>query len=276
MEANKILNADILDIIFEGKNKSYGAYELRKTYNDRITKALIATGIVLLLVLGGILLSPKAEAKKKDIETKDASLAEIKKDVPPPPVVPPPPPPPPPPPAIKSIQFTPPIVKKDIEIVKPKEIEEIKDDAAIAEVTNKVDNTEQKVKEIVQEVKESQVAEAPVKAVEEDKIFQKVEIESQFPGGPGAFANYLRKNLNANTPSENNASPGRYTVIVRFVVMKDGSVSDVVAETDPGFGCAAEAVKVIKKSQRWTPGIQNGTNVSSIKRQPITFEVAEE
>ena len=276
MEANKILNADILDIIFEGKNKSYGAYELRKTYNDRITKALIATGIVLLLVLGGILLSPKAEAKKKDIETKDASLAEIKKDVPPPPVVPPPPPPPPPPPAIKSIQFTPPIVKKDIEIVKPKEIEEIKDDAAIAEVTNKVDNTEQKVKEIVQEVKESQVAEAPVKAVEEDKIFQKVEIESQFPGGPGAFANYLRKNLNANTPSENNASPGRYTVIVRFVVMKDGSVSDVVAETDPGFGCAAEAVKIIKKSQRWTPGIQNGTNVSSIKRQPITFEVAEE
>ena len=276
MEANKILNADILDIIFEGKNKSYGAYDLRKTYNDRILKALLGTGIVLLLALIGIWATANAKPKKKELEVKDAGMAEVKKDVPPPPVVPPPPPPPPPPPAIKSIQFTPPIVKKDIEIAKPKEIEEIKDDAAIAEVTNKVENTEQKVKEVIQEVKETEVAKAPVKVVDEDQVFQKVEIESEFPGGPGAFGNYLRKNLNSNTPSENGAGTGKYTVVVRFQVSRDGTVSDVVAETDPGYGCAAEAVKIIKKSAKWKPGIQNGTNVSSIKRQPITFEVADE
>ena len=50
MDTNKILNADILDIIFEGKNKAYGAYQLRKTYNSRMSKAMIATGSLLLLV----------------------------------------------------------------------------------------------------------------------------------------------------------------------------------------------------------------------------------
>ena len=111
---------------------------------------------------------------------------------------------------------------------------------------------------------------------EEDKFFEKVEIESEFPGGPGAFSNYLRKNLNSNTPQDNGAGVGNYTVVVKFKVNKDGIVSDVEAETDPGFGCAAEAVKIIKKSAKWKPGIQNGTAVGSIKRQPITFQVADE
>ena len=58
MEVNKILNADILDIIFDGRNKEYGAYELRKTYNKRLTNALIGTAYVaLLLLVGGYYLS---------------------------------------------------------------------------------------------------------------------------------------------------------------------------------------------------------------------------
>ncbi len=98
MEANKILNADILDIIFEGKNKSYGAYELRKTYNSRIFKALVATGILLLLIGGGLLLANVVGKDKQVLNTEEVSLAEVKKDEPPPPPPTTPPPTTPPPP----------------------------------------------------------------------------------------------------------------------------------------------------------------------------------
>ena len=53
MEANKILGADVLDIIFDGKNKEYGSYQLRKSYKKTLTKALVITGSALLLILGG-------------------------------------------------------------------------------------------------------------------------------------------------------------------------------------------------------------------------------
>ncbi len=53
MEANQILKSDFLDILFEGKNKEYGAYDLRKTYNRRITTALIVTVATMLLLLVG-------------------------------------------------------------------------------------------------------------------------------------------------------------------------------------------------------------------------------
>ena len=67
MEANKILSADILDLIFEGKNKDYGAYNLRKTYNSRITRALIITASVAVLAIGGSLLASnlKSNSNKK-------------------------------------------------------------------------------------------------------------------------------------------------------------------------------------------------------------------
>ncbi|MEP6711669.1 MAG: energy transducer TonB, partial [Ferruginibacter sp.] len=92
MEANKILTADVLDIIFEGKNKSYGAYELRKTYNGRLRKALLLTGALLLLVfLGSVLANFVSERSAKDtLDVVDTQMAEIKKDEPPPPPPPPP------------------------------------------------------------------------------------------------------------------------------------------------------------------------------------------
>ena len=278
MEANKILSADILDIIFEGKNKNYGAYDLRKTYNARIKKALLVTGIVLALLLAFILIYAKTAGKKTVIESKEVVMAEAKKDAPPPPpVVPPPPPPPPPPPAIRSIQFTPPIVKKDNEIKQPKEIKEIDTTKAISTATNETTNTEQKVKEKVPEtIKESKIIVDPV-VKDEDKVFLAVENESEYPGGSKEFQKYLMKNLNVNTPTEGGATAaGNYTVIVRFVVRRDGAIEDVVAETDPGFGCGAEAVKIIKRSKNWIPGNQNGTKVSSVKRQPITFQVTDD
>ena len=105
MEANKILDADILDIIFDGKNKAYGAYQLRKTYNGRMVKALIAVGVLLFLVGGGLLLANilNDRASKDELTVVDTQMAEVKKDEPPPP-----PPVAPPSPAAASPSSTPP------------------------------------------------------------------------------------------------------------------------------------------------------------------------
>ena len=120
MDANKILSADILDIVFDGKNKEYGAYDLRKTYNKRLTTALIITASVFLLIFLSSLLASVLH-KNKDFDVKDLTLTEVKKE-PDKPLPPPPPPPPklPPPPKIETIKFTPPKIVKDEE-VKPEE-----------------------------------------------------------------------------------------------------------------------------------------------------------
>lgn len=102
-----------------------------------------------------------------------------------------------------------------------------------------------------------------------------VPIESQATYD-GDWGNFLRNNLDPNLPSDNNAPSGTYTVIVRFIVSKDGEVSNIVAESDPGYGMAQEAIRIIKKSGRWRPGSQNGRKVTSVKRQPITWIVEEQ
>lgn len=275
METNKILTADILDIIFDGKNKLYGAYDLRKSYNGRLTKALIITGALALVVfLSSVFANMVGNNKKDDIEVLDTQMAEIKKnDAPPPPPPPPPPPKAPPPPEINQVKFTPPKIVKDEEVKPDEKIEEIKEDQAISTKTVESENKEQIVQAPVED-KGTQVVEAP-KADDEDKVFTKVENEAQFPGGETAWRRYLEKNLNANAPVDNGAPGGTYQVIVKFIVSKDGSISDVQAETKHGYGMEDEAVKIIKRGPKWTPALQNGRNVNAYRRQPITFVVQE-
>ena len=274
MDINKILSADVLDIIFEGKNKDYGAYELRKTYNKRITKALMYTGGVILLVfLASIFANIVGKNKVEQIEVVDTQMAEVKKtEAPPPP--PPPPPKPPPPPEVNQIKFTPPKIVKDEEVKADEKIEEIKEDQVISNKTVESDNKVAIVQAPVED-KGTQVVEAP-KSDDEDKIFTKVENEAAFPGGEAAWRRFLEKNLNASTPVDNGAPQGTYKVIVKFIVSKDGSISDVQAETKNGYGMEEEAVKIIKKGPKWTPALQNGRNVNAYRRQPITFEVQEQ
>ncbi len=277
MEPNKILNADILDILFEGKNKAYGAYQLRKTYNSRIVKAMIAVGLLLLVVVGGTVLANiiNERASKEELTVIDNQMAEVKKDEPPPPPPPPPPPTPPPPPEIKQIQFTPPKIVKDEEVKKDEVIKELEPDAVISTKTVESDNTKQIVQAPVED-KGTQVVEVPTKAVEEDKIFTKVEIEAEYPGGTAAWRKFLERNLNGGVANDNSAPPGTYTVVVRFIVAKDGSVSEITPETNVGYGMEKEAVRAIQKAPKWTPAQQNGNIVKAYRRQPITFVVAEE
>lgn len=276
MDANKILSADILDIIFEGKNKSYGAYQLRKNYNKTLTKALIIMASVLLLIFLGTLAANviNKNRAKEVIDVVDTQMAEIKKDEPPPPPPPPPPPTPPPPPEVNQVKFTPPKIVKDEEVKPDEKIEEIKEDQVISTKTVESENKVQIVQAPVED-KGTQVVEVPKKDDDENKVFNKVEVEASFPGGESAWRRYLQNNLDANTPIDNGAPEGTYSVIVRFIVSRDGSISDVVAETKHGYGMEAEAVKIIKKGPKWTPALQNGRNVNAYRRQPITFVVAE-
>jgi protein TonB len=274
MEINKILTADILDIIFDGKNKEYGAYDLRKTYNSRLKNAVIITvSLVLLALLGTILSDFISKNSKVEIEVLDTQMAEVKKNDAPPPPPPPPPPKAPPPPEINQVKFTPPKIVKDEEVKEDEKIEEIKEDQVISTKTVESDNKTQIVAPV--EDKGTQVVEAP-KTDDEDKIFTKVENEAQFPGGTAAWVRYLQKNLNANTPVDNGARSGTYQVIVKFIVSKDGSISDVQPETKHGYGMEEEALKIIKRGPKWTPALQNGRNVNAYRRQPITFVVEEQ
>ncbi len=111
---------------------------------------------------------------------------------------------------------------------------------------------------------------------QDNLVFQKVDIQASFPGGAAAWRNYLLKKLDVKVPINNKAPEGAYTVIVRFIVNRDGTISDVTAETKNGYGMEQEAIKVIENGPKWKPGIQNGNEVTSVRRQPITFIVAGE
>jgi len=273
MEANKIMNADILDILFEGRNKEYGAYELRRSYNKRMIRALvIMLSVCILLFVSSIIAKTINEGKPKEMVVQDVSLEDIKqpekKDEPPPP-----PPPPKEPPKVEVTKFTPPKIVKDEEVKpeeKPPEQEKLEDTkiGAFNQEGVKSDVVEAPVE------KGTGVVEAPkVQAEDYDKEFTSVQVEAKFPGDWNKF---LERNLNAQTPADNGAPPGRYTVPVSFRVDKDGSISEVQAINDPGYGCGAEAVRVIKKGPKWNPAIQNGRNVIYRQRQNIVFQVTDQ
>jgi protein TonB len=272
LDVNKIMSADILDIIFDGRNKDYGAYELRKSYKKRLTLALAGMAALLALAFVGYFVADfvNANAAKKQMVVQDVQLEEVKqeekKNEPPPP----PPPPKQEPPKVEMAKFTPPKIVKDEEVKeeeKPPEQEKLED--------TKIGTINQegiKDEGIVAPVDNGKgVVEAPKKEEEDwDKTFTKVEIESDFPGGQSAWIRYLTKTLVYPQEAQDNEIQGQ--VIVQFIVDKEGNVSDVEAISGPNE-LRGEAVRVIKKSGKWTPAVQNGRQVKSYKKQPITFRL---
>jgi protein TonB len=273
MDVNKILNADILDIIFEGRNKEYGAYDLRKTYNRRLVRAIGGTVIVIVLLFAGYLISNWSGGPKKaamvveDVQLED--VKEEKKNEPPPP-----PPPKVEPPKVEMAKFTPPKIVPDKEVKpeeKPPEQEKL-EDTKIGTVNQEGVKDDGIAAPPVSDAGKG-VVEAPKKDDEDyDKTFTKVEIESEFPGGAAAWLRYLNKNLRYPDDAVNNEIQG--TVVVQFIVDKEGNVSDVAAISGPdNGGLREEAMRVIKRSGRWTPAVQNGRQVKSYKKQPIVFKL---
>jgi protein TonB len=285
MDVNKILGADLLDIVLEGRNKEYGAYELRSQYKKRLTTAMLITAsLMLLLVLGSFILKTVSNQKGK-VEVKEVQLEEIKqeeqKNEPPPP---PPPPKPPDPPKVEMAKFTPPKVVPDEEVKedeKPPEIEKL-EETKIGTVNQEGAKDEGVVAPPVEDA--GGVIEAP-KQDDEDKVFQKVEIDAEFPGGTAGWTRYVTREIERNIDElQDEGKSG--TVVVLFIVDKEGAVSDVRALPCGEAGVAnclgsstklAEiAVNAIRRGPKWKPAVQNGRNVKAYRRQPVTFQLAEE
>jgi TonB-dependent SusC/RagA subfamily outer membrane receptor len=106
-----------------------------------------------------------------------------------------------------------------------------------------------------------------------DPIFYTAEKPAEFPGGTGGWSNYLVSNLDRDLPNRNRAVPGKYTVKLNFIVSKNGDVENVIAENNPGYGTASEAIRVIEKGPKWIPAEQNGKKVNFLMKQTIVFNV---
>jgi protein TonB len=105
-----------------------------------------------------------------------------------------------------------------------------------------------------------------------------VQIPAQFPGGQAAWVKYLERNLRSEIPIDNGAPSGNYTVIISFIVDRQGNISDVQLASDakdPGYGILNEAIRVIQRGPKWIPAQQQNNKVICRHSQPITFQVAE-
>lgn len=97
---------------------------------------------------------------------------------------------------------------------------------------------------------------------------------AEFPGGQKGWVNYLENNLDRDLPVRRGAPSGNYTVVVSFVVDKEGNITNVKAENNPGYGTMEEAIRVLKNGSKWVPATQNGKNVLYRQRQVIVFMIS--
>jgi protein TonB len=263
METSKILSANLLDILFEGRNKDYGAYELRKTYPKQIKKALLVTGTISLLIFGSLLARSSKPESKNPFVSITVNLTDIKDekepDIPKPkkPEVEP----------VRTEQFT-----NKIEIKPDNEVQQTpptQDDLKIADIGDqKIDGVDPDGVSHPKELESKGVIE--IRKEEESGIVDFVEIEAKFTGD---WKKFLERNLNANIPDDNAAPAGNYPIDVQFVVDTNGIVSDIKPLTNLGYGMEQEAVRVLKKATKWEPAIQNGRKVKAYRRQRIIFQV---
>ncbi len=269
------------DLIFEGRNKAYGAYKLRTQTGKRNVKAIItiailaALCIVLFYIKAGYDAYQAAHAKNENVteisalnqpKKKEAKVerkvqVEEKKEV------------------VKevksSIKFTAPVIKKDAE-VKPEDEMKTQDqimqtNTAIGALDVKGNSDQGEILKVTQRVETEPVqAEAPKPEVE-NKVFDVVEQMPSFPGGQSALMSYLANNIKYPVVAQENGVQGR--VVVSFVVERDGSITDVqvVRSVDPSLD--REAQRVVRSMPKWIPGKQNGQAVRVKYNVPVSFRL---
>ena len=252
----KINAPDFDDIVFEARNKEYGAYRLRKKYNRNVVIGMMI-GII---ILATAIITPYLNAKAAEGRAKRAERqVEIKLenlDTPHEQVAPPPPPPPPPTDVVQQQRYVPPVV---VDSIKPEDVKQLMTaDQAQTEVTNK------EVVEVVQQVKE-EVQEADPEATP----FVVVEEMPQFPGGDVALLKYIMEHTQYPEVAKENNIQGK--VIVRFCVTSKGGVSQVsiLKGVDPELD--KEAIRVVNTLPTFRPGKQGGKPVPVWYMVPITF-----
>jgi protein TonB len=268
-------DTNINDIVFENRNKSYGAYVLRKVYNNHIANALLISVVSFSLILTAPILYKKyfaREEEERKIDLVEVKLEEINLENP---ELPPPPPETmdAPAPQISMIKFLPPEVKPDNEI---KDDEEPPTDEQLKE-SNAGDKTQdgEKNNTVVESGTGNGNGTAP--KVEEKKpveIVTWVPEMPQFPGGPAEYLNYLKKNIRYPSKALENGIKG--TLKISFVVNVDGTISDIKVIHSLGYGLDEEAIRVFKKMPAWKPGKQNSNATPVRLIYPVAFDIQQE
>lgn len=265
------------DMMFEHRNKEYGAYVLRRQTGRRNVLSMVLVvltflAVVVFMVVKNIVqesmkhdtmdqvteLSALTQQKKEaKVERKETPVRQEHQEV----VE-----------KVKSsVKFTAPVIKKDDEVKPEDELksqDEIMNSKVAIGALNVVGNDENgevlKAKEVI--------ATEPVKPKEEEnKVFDVVEQMPSFPGGMGALMQYLSKSIKYPPIAEENGIQGR--VICTFVVERDGSITDVriAKSVDPSLD--KEAQRVVKSMPHWIPGKQNGSAVRVKYTLPVTFRL---
>lgn len=268
------------DIVFDGKNKEYGAYQLRATSVKRHTKALLSVVIVLALILTAIILVMTGVFKSAD---EDINAKNEQEEV----VM-----------APEDI----PEEEEQMEIPeqKPEEVQAEEEVAATQAVTEvKIVETVDKDREVkdqeqvlkstaqlgaddhkgVEDVNRDRVVKevVEVKPVEKPKeegplSVAMVEQKPSFPGGESAMYKWLQDNIIYPAAASEEGVQGKVTV--QFIVEKDGSITHVQVVRGKHPALDAEAARVIRKMPRWTPGRNNGQPVRVTYHLPVQFKLA--
>ena len=244
------------DIVFEGRNKEYGAYKLRKRYSRNVIISL-CVGII---IIATAVITPYLNAKALENKSKRTErTVEIKMEnlnTPTETVAPPPPPPPPPAEQQQAARYVPPVV---VDSVKPEDaVKLMTADQAQAEVKN------QEVVEDVQPVKEEVQQEE-----KEEEPFVVVEEMPTFPGGETALLKWISEHTQYPEVAKENNIQGK--VIVRFCVTAKGTVDrvSVLKGVDPELD--KEAIRVVETLPPFKPGKQGGKPVPVWYMVPINF-----
>ncbi|MBX9782375.1 MAG: energy transducer TonB [Chitinophagaceae bacterium] len=269
MTTQQILKADLLDILFENRNKEYGAYTLRREYPAHLKKAL---ALMLMLVAALFLYSMMKPNKNGDgslivmKDTLDITLDHIKE-------------PEKPKEPERKVEAQPP-TKRDLPPIivdnpnPDKEVPDRTDTSAFVPGLTNTPGTDDGNNMVQGKVDDKPViAETHTEPPAEPAVLDISEIAPEFPGGANAWMSYLQRMLRVPDELE---SGERKTVKVKFVVNKDGEVTDVVIVQSAGAVFDKEVLRVIAKMPKWKPGKQNGKAVAVYFTQPVTFAAEEE
>ena len=268
-----LISLEWTDLVFEGRNQDYGAYQLRKGTSKRNIWSIIIVALAAALLFLGLTVHRMAEPNRTVMNMQAVEVANIKKDkkdvkvekkdpvkVEPERIIE----------KVKSsVKFTAPVIRKD-NLVKDEDeikLDEIeKSTKAIGALT--VDGNDELGGEVLR-IKEEIAPPEPPKHVEDNKIFEVVEQNPTFPGGTAALMSWLSQKIKYPVIAAENGVKGR--VIVQFVVEKDGSITDVVVVKSVDPSLDKEATRVIKNMPHWIPGRQNGSPVRVRFTVPVTF-----
>ena len=251
------------DIVFEDKNKNYGAFALRRNHNKNIAIALLITAVAFTLAVSMPKIIELISAKmEEDMPAIDITTVDL---TPPPPLdeTLPPPPPPPPPPVMETVKFTPPVVT-DEEVVEDPPPVITEETPQISTETQEGDGSDNII--IPDEGNGNAVVEPVIEAP-----LTIVEQMPTFPGGEAEMMKYIQKNVQYPQVEKEAGISG--TCYVTFVVEKDGNITDVkvLRGVSGGPGCDREAIRVVKSMPNWKAGKQNGREVRVQFNLPIKF-----